>query len=225
MSAFLAVNYGDRIELLTDGAIYEPDGTLTAVQRKVWTSNRLPIAITGRGASKSIELVAFAFLLGVGNETVDETLEGIGDRLLKMAARAAVQETTPAFEIVIAAISETRGPLLLYCGTGDIYGAGYVPFSLVDAGKTIGGGPNIDAAGIDASKGLRDCGVDIFERMRRIPGPNPAQPDLPAIYGIGGHVDHTVVAAAGVTVDRLHEWPDVIGQKIEPFAEAVRAAA
>lgn len=216
MSAFYAVNYGDRIELLTDGAVYEADGTLTAIKRKVYASDRLPIAITGRGAANAIELVAFAFLLGVGNETVDQTLDAIGDKLVKLAAKAAMQETPPAFEIIIAAISESRGPVLLYCATGDFYGAGYVPFSLIEAGNEIGGGPNVDPTGIVTTNGLRDCGVEIFERMRRVPGPNPIKADLPAIHGIGGHVDHTVVRADGVTVERLHTWPDVVGRKIEP---------
>lgn len=54
--------------------------------------------------------------------------------------------------------------------------------------------------------------------MRRQKGPNPAKPDLPEIYGIGGHCDLTTVTADGVAIERLRSWPDEIGQKIEPMA-------
>ena len=45
-----------------------------------------------------------------------------------------------------------------------------------------------------------------------------AHPDKPKLFGIGGHVDHTVVTMNGATTMRLHTWPDKVGEKIQPLA-------
>lgn len=224
MSAFYTLNYGDRIELLTDGAVYEDDGTLTAVRRKVWHSERIPMAVTGRGNASAVQLLAMAVLLPDAYGSTDRVLEAVPGLLDKMAAKQHGGAKPGYFEIVIAAISETRGPVIFYASSADCYGAGYVPFTLVEAGSEFGGGVPIDPAGIDVSDGLRTCGAEIFERMRRVRGPNPTAPELPPLYGIGGHVDLTVVRPGGVTVERLRTWPDVIGEPIDPFRELAEAA-
>lgn len=220
MSGFYALAHADKIELLTDGAVYEPDGTLTAIRRKVWTSERHPIAITGRG-SGAVE--AFATVLNFHAAMVDTVDAAIPDwqRLLD---RQRARREWPPFEIVIAAISETRGPVILYAASTDAYGVGVDLWKLVDAGNELGGGPSVDTTGLDTSDGLRSCGAELFERMRRTAGPNPVAPELPAVYGIGGHVDLTVVRPEGVTVERIHEWPDVVGRKIDPFRDLAEAA-
>lgn len=225
MSAFYAVVRDDKIEMLTDGAVYEDDGTLTAIKRKVWYSDKIPMAITGRGASKAVELMAFAFLLTDVVGSVDNTIDGITKALEKLAEKAAATDVQPAvIEMLVAAISETRGPMLLYASNANAYGFDWLePYKLYDVGAEWGGGAIPDVSGLDGSDGLRNCGAELFSRMRRIPGPNPAKPDLPEVYGIGGHVDLTTITANGVTVERLVEWPDVIGRKIEP--ELVACAA
>lgn len=117
-------------------------------------------------------------------------------------------------EMVVCGSSETAGPRILYFATCDAYG-GVEPWTLLDAVHELGGGPSPDIDGLDGSNGLRECGAELMERMRRIPGPNPTRPDLPPLCGIGGHVDYTVVSADGCETDRIHVWPDVVGQKIE----------
>lgn len=57
MSAYLAVNYGDRIELLTDGAVYTEDGTLVMIREKVVRIASVPAAITARGAMGALNAV------------------------------------------------------------------------------------------------------------------------------------------------------------------------
>ncbi|WP_139788976.1 hypothetical protein [Manganibacter manganicus] len=219
--------HDDKIELLTDGAVYEDDGTLTAIRRKVWYSDKIPMAITGRGAAKAVELVAYAFLLTDMIGSVDNTIDGITKALDKLADKAAATESEPAMiEMLVATISETRGPMLLYASNANAYGLDWLePFKLYDVGREWGGGAPIDPAGLDLSAGLRSCGVELFERMRRVSDINPARPDLPAIHGIGGHVDLTTVTASGITVERLRTWPDIIGEKIDPFRGDLAEAA
>lgn len=227
MSAFYALAHDDRIEMLTDGAVYEDDGTLTAIRRKVWYSDKLPMAITGRGASKAVELMAMAVLLPDVYGSVDKVIDGIPALLDKMAEKTAgAASGARMIEMVIAAISETRGPVLLYAANTNAYGLDWLePFKLYDVGHEWGGGTPADISGIDISDGLRGCGAELFERMRRIPGPSAERPDLPDVYGIGGHVDLTTVRASGVTVERLRTWPDEIGERIDPFRGELAEAA
>ncbi|MGB3500998.1 MAG: hypothetical protein WBA44_05185 [Mesorhizobium sp.] len=220
MSAYYALAHADRIELLTDGAVYHEDGTLTDIRQKVWTSSRLPFAVTGRGTMSVVSLLAIAAVACTILGTVDEAIERFQAALNQMAERIDSAE----FELAICAISETSGPVILYASGLDAYGTGIETFRLHDAGKELGGGPAVDPAGLDLSDGLRGCGVELFERMRAIQDCNPARPDLPDHHGIGGHVDLTIVSAAGCTTERLHEWTDVIGLKITPIAELLKVA-
>lgn len=76
----------------------------------------------------------------------------------------------------------------------------------------------------------RDAGLSVFgyvvmDTMRRVSGVNPVKPDLQAIYGIGGHIDLAVVNCAGTKVETVHVWPDVVGEKIDPFSNIVAEAA
>lgn len=213
MSAFYAVAYEDHIELLTDGAVYADDGTLLDIRRKVWTSDRLPMAITGRGDSGLVEAMANVMLLVSCIGTFDEAVERIDGMLQRRAEKGAHAD----FEMVICGISEERGPVIYYFATVNVHGSeGLEPWRIHDAGCELGGGNPVDANDIDAGDGLLNIGVELFDRMRAVPGPNPAQPDLPHLYGIGGHIDWTVVAANGAETMRIHEWPDVIGEPIDP---------
>lgn len=215
MSAFYALALEDRVELLTDGAIYADDGTLLDIRRKVWTSDRLPLAITGRGHSGMVEAMATDMLFAASIGSFDEAVERIDGVLRRRAEKGAPAD----FEVVLVGISESRGPVIYYAASCDAHGADLEPCRLHDVGGEIGGGNVVDASDLDASDGLLNIGVELFERMRAVPGPNPTRPDLPDLYGIGGHIDWTVVAANGAETVRIWEWPDVIGEPIDPKRE------
>lgn len=222
MSAFYCVNYGDRIEILTDGAFYKPDGTLITTLEKVWRSPSLPVAIVGRG---SCELQAYAET--VLNDLDNASVDAVFERAAAIALRLNEIERIDHFEAVIAGFSETHGPLFVYFNTHKAYPQ-FEPFKPYVVGPVFGGG-SVPAAediiGLDIADGLAVCGVPLFEAMRKVPGANPTRPDLPDVYGIGGHVDLTVIAASGASTKRLHTWPeDIVGQKIAP-ANALREAA
>lgn len=222
MSAFFAMAYPDRIELLTDGAVYEDDGTLVDIRRKVQVSDRLPVAVTGRGPMGIVRGVGLAMML-IANaaDSVDEAIQRIDELMQRRAEKG-----TPAdFEMAVVGISEANGPVILYVSSIDVYGQGIQPWKLHMAGVELGGGPRVDVSDLDPSESLRVCGAELFERMRRVAGPNPVKPDLAHIFGIGGHIDLTTVRADGCTVERLHTWPvDVVGQKIRPDGEIACAA-
>ncbi|TGP50314.1 hypothetical protein EN873_24385 [bacterium M00.F.Ca.ET.230.01.1.1] len=213
MSAFYAMAYADRVELLTDAAIYLPNGLAVDFREKVWRSPSLPLAITGRG---SLAFEAFA-------ETILDTPADTVDLLVASAQawldRFKAVYPADACELLLAGISESRGPRLWFFTTASIY-LEFEPFVLYDVGSEFGGGnaltPEESASLPSAERGLAELAVPLFEAMRRKPGLNPTVPHMPGVYGIGGHLDHTVVTTSGCTSTRLHTWPDVVGTKIDP---------
>ena len=62
---------------------------------------------------------------------------------------------------------------------------------------------------------LRANGVRIMEALRHLPGKVFGKEDLPAVYGVGGHVQYVRLDPDGGCENiMLHEWPDEIGKKI-----------
>lgn len=225
MSAFYYEIFPDRIELLTDAAFYSDDGTLSAIGRKVWASEHLPLAVTGRGDREAIASVAAALMAAAAVMT---TVNEVVNCLEKMLADRKGGTPAEHIEILVAAISETDGPASFYANT---HGRdGFEAWQLYRMPEAFGAGPQPTDTEIEAilqaddGKGLDQVGVPLMEVMRRKAGRNPVKPDLPEIYGIGGFVDLTVISALGCTTETIHAWPDEIGKKIDPFAADVAAA-
>lgn len=220
MSAYFSLVYGDRIELLTDGAIYNDKGVLLGVAEKVYRSSRWPLAMTSRGVCFWNAFGQYLDIVGGAVSSVDELICRLQCYLDHRREKGSPQ----AFEILIAAFVES-GPVNLYFSSDPLI-EGVDPWIIHQVGPEFGGGPvftvdDLKAEGISIaslSSGLEESGADLMELMRKRKGGNPSNPFLPDVYGIGGHVDLTVVRPDGVTSKRLRTWPDVIGQPIDPFA-------
>lgn len=219
MSAFYAVAYGDRIELLTDGAIYADDGTIIETREKVWRSDRLPMALACRGNSLAVAAVEMILTASTVGRTVDEALEKFADHLEN---RPRLRDV--AIDGIIASVSDSGEPQLNWFTT---YGGfdGFEPFVLYDVGGEWAGGPTPSAETLAkwgfperaAIESLAECGADLFGAFRATKMAHLAHPDRPLLYAVGGHVDLTVVDATGARTSRLRTWPqDVPGRKIEP---------
>jgi hypothetical protein len=222
MTAFVLKPYHDRVEILTDGAYYSPDGMLLSTAYKVHLAHDAPLAIVGSGSVVEIKQAADVILaLADATGSVDETLKSLSNALAPVAASPS-RDT--GFRIGIAAISETAGPICLQFSSFD---EGDVPaFQLVYAPSGFGQGSMPDAdtmvanlAHLQGTKdGLAADGPWLFEQMRHKKNVNPAFPDREPIYSVGGHVDLTIVRKDEYEHQRLLTWPDVVGQKIEPSA-------
>ncbi|QBK30772.1 hypothetical protein [Roseitalea porphyridii] len=222
MSAYYLIVREDRVEMLTDGAVYREDGTLIDIQCKSLPVGDLPLAITGRGEMAALEAMEAALRVVGASGSVDRVIAYLQAMLGDERRRE--QLGRYEHELILAGVSDAGTPFAMMYTTHAAY-ADMHPFTLYDIGPEYGGGPAIDpaklpftpddfvAAGNDA---MRRFGADIVEAMRRQKAPNPAKPDLPEIYGIGGHCDLTTVTADGVEIERLRTWPDQIGEKIEP---------
>lgn len=226
MSAFFSVCYDDRIELLTDGAQYQDDGTLIAVCEKVYRSSRLPLAVTARGTLDFDVLRSFFDTLSSLSATVGDFI----DQLQAQLDRRRDLGSPDAFEVLIVAFVDDK-PINLYFSTHPIIDS-VDPWAVYAMGPEFGGGPSFtldelrgEGVSVESlSAGLEECGADLMELMRKRKAGNPSNSLLPDVYGIGGHVDLTVVRPEGVTTKRLRTWPDVIGEKIDPFKEDAAAA-
>lgn len=220
MTAFFARAYEDRVELLTDGATVRPDGTIAALSEKPWLCPNLPIAFAGRGNVGALMLVGPATLglLAASNSTVDGTMEAFRAELAAGLPRLRGSQ----MDGIVCAISESAGPALYYFTTSSELEV--APFELHEVGPMYGAGsdaPSEDFAAIGLpgrfeSETLAEIGADLFTVFRRykMDHPNAGGHD---VFGIGGHVDLTVVDANGARTERLHTWPeDRIGAVIAP---------
>lgn len=223
MSAFYYEIFPDRIELLTDAAFYSDDGTLMAIGRKVWTSEYLPLAVTGRGDREAVASVAAAVMAAA---SVMSTVNDVINVFEAMLAERKGSSPAEHVEILIAGISETDGPAAFFVNT---HGQdGFDAWQLYRTPDAFGAGGELNEAEAGAiaavGGGLDQIGVALMEALRRKRGRNRSKPDAPEIYGIGGHVDFTLVSALGCTTETIHTWPDEVGKKIDPFAADVAAA-
>lgn len=227
MSAFIAQKFSDRVELATDGAIYDQTGVLVRTGQKVWASAFVPLAVTGRGNFEVVADIASAIVIAADSlQSFDQTITWLIDRLSTFADRSGSDDGN---QFLIGGISERDGPVILLFSTkgGDILPGGCEvrPFVLFDVGDNIFAGPVPDVDEALLSGLAFPVGAALaLDSMRKQKGGNPHRTDIQDHYGIGGHIDYTVITVAGVEVQRIHEWPDVIGQPIDPFRATAAAA-
>lgn len=222
MSAFYAVAYSDRIEILTDGISYKEDGTIAAIRNKIWTSDKLPLAFAGRGPSASIDIIGLA--LGTISRVVqsfDETIILFKERIENLAATA---DTSVHIDGVVTGISETLGPVIYYFHTYPHPMDGCEPWTFYDVGTEMLGAPRptpqeSKASGIPmywACDGLKEFGGEYFDLLRTQSAWKSDEAYEDQYWAVGGHVDHTIVRAEGISTERILEWPDKVGEKVDP---------
>lgn len=209
MTAFIVLKYADRVEMLADGAVYSEDGTLTDIRRKIVAGRSL--AVMTRGNADAGLLFGQAVAIHSEVSGFDETMEWLAGKLAERSGT----EPEFGFELITAGISETRGPVIHYATT-NAYMDGVPAWTLIDAGSDLGGGGNVELEPKDFADSLVPAGIAAMDAMRQLPGTNPVKPDLPAVFGIGGQIDHAVVREGIVSVQTVHVWPDEIGRKINP---------
>lgn len=222
MTAFLALPYADRIELLADGATCLPNGMLIAATDKIVASEYVPLAMVGRGNHGDLRTMTDAILKLTACGSVDDTIEQLVGALEDVRSEPG-EPPDQHSEIVVAAVSETRGPCQFMLNSFE--GRDRPAWTLIDrSGEMIGGGnlpskADIAAAGLDAetfADGAAVGGLALMEIMRRLPGKDETRDGATDGYWIGCHVDHAVVSADGVTVTRIQTWPDELFKLIDP---------
>jgi hypothetical protein len=227
MSAFISFPYPDRIELLVDGATCTPNAILIAATDKLVVSPYVPLAITGRGRHGDVRSMAGSIVKLSACGSVDETFDAIIASLeeVRHEIPSGIASVGEHFEIVVAAYSEVTGPRHVVLKS---FGTDHQPaWTLIDyTAQVLGGGPDFDVADLlatglsqsDFVDGAAVGGLRTMEFMRSKPGRNEQREDSVYGYWVGGHVDHAVICADGVSVTRLKTWPDMPGHLINPQA-------
>jgi hypothetical protein len=226
MSAFISHAYADRISILTDGAFFQPDGTIVHLAKKVEILPNHNIAITGRGSSlEFVASVISQFIHLSGNEASKFSTDDMLD-VIRAGFIALSDQGECVAEFLIAAWSETEGPqhflALCHKSAPDV-----TPFELWSPGPgtQLSAGPVVKPSDVGATDEdlyspdyPERFGAKLIGAMRSQPAFTPGG-DKP-IYAVGGRADLTVVSATGVTTKLLATWDETIGAKIDPATEA-----
>ena len=219
MSAVLAVQHADRVQILSD-AFAGRAGTITAIRSKIRTSVRSRIAFAFRGDAVTGAWLCRSFAFhGWLHGSFDRTFAHVEEYLAK--ERSSGQRLRFA-EIFVAGISETRGPItrVFYTtGHGGIEAFKfYMPPKAPDGTVYFWSGPRINNIMFRLSGGLEATGAAIMDQARATAAVDLVQGGEPFL-AVGGFAELVTVTAAGVTRQKVREWPeDKVGHKINPTA-------
>lgn len=226
MSAFISVRFPDSIQLLADGAAYNPEGVITSFEDKIRVSRRAPVAVAVRGAS-GLALGHGQLICDLADqEGVEELLRVLRSYDTSLNARRYFKaDETAGFDFAIALWHPAEGPKHYRLHSYPTL-PGFAPFVLHELGDftacgTVFHPDELFRAGIlpvygDPTDWARTKGGDIMDMMRQSKGePLPGAIEKPQ-YIIGGHVDLATVTATGVKLQRIRRYTDKIGKKIDP---------
>lgn len=223
MTAFILSPYADRVEILSDGATYSPDGVFLGSHCKVMTSDVVPLAIVGSGTiSETSSLAAMILMAAESTNSVDDALAILAGSLDAVRDEAMGDV---GMRMAIGAISETRGPVCYVFSTFTDTASNVPAFTLQEMRRCFAQGAaptgeDLVAYGpLSIRDGLKKDAVFMLDSMRRQRMTNPAAPDREPFYSVGGHIDMTVIRADGYEQRVLHTWPDVVGEKIDPLRD------
>ncbi len=226
MSMFLGFPYADRIEVMTDGACYLPNGYLVFTECKIKCSPDVPAAITGRGNRHVVDKMtegAFSYFRDYGLAGGLEAMEREFDQW-----RERGYEGLP-FQLYMAVYDPVYGPRqftvsshadAMYKGTeamrlNSIYGVAYAAPPLdQDEVKSF---LNEDRL----AKGCADFGPELCQYLRGRTDYVVDDPEKRPIHMVGGHIDLTTVTKTGASTRRLLTWPDLPLELIDPTLKPV----
>jgi len=233
MTLAYSVVHQDCVQILSDAAIYLPDGTLVDFKQKVFTSPSVPLAVISIGSSEMGDIISEAIIEVSAIGSFDVAILIIEEIIHRLEGHVPDGHD---FSLILSGISESRGPCHFFATTkvNDKTPA-YSLFQLStpEFGNMVGtSAEELAAIGFTPAVAqalgpdfLRQYGVALAEVMRRKKTTNWMAPDRPALHIIGGFLQLTTITAEGCATETLTTWPeDQIGQKINPFGQVVEAA-
>lgn len=215
MSIAVAVKFPDRVEIVTDTALTDPDTLVFRDERCKLRPLASQVALLVRGYTDVADRLEESLRNHFAQfATVDEAISTLRANLEESNNRPATNERT-MFEANIFAVSETNGPQILWFQNGSsipdrsiwtlydaegLYGAEFLPTWMADALRATGS--------------LQATAVYLMNRSRsrsQDEAGNHAQ-------GIGGAIDHTIIDISGVRTTHIYRWVcDVEGQLLTPW--------
>jgi hypothetical protein len=227
MSALVMVCKSDRVELLSDAALYDPtSGIVGAIHSKLAPLPELNCVMTGRGAIPVMWITAY--VAGLSSTSFDDVVANF-DAIRTDAATynngsVPIEEWTNT-DIGLVGWSESRnrpeGYVALARGLPQI---GLCAGSLhpCDVGVFASGSAEVADAFVASVRENPDAfdaetdGVAVMELIRREVRPLTDESDSLVGHCVGGFVEQATVTRGGVSVRTIHEWRDEIGRPIMP---------
>lgn len=226
MSMFIGFPYEDRIELLTDGAVYLPNGYLVFTQRKVTCSPDVPAAITGRGDKYTTDKMTAACLSYIKDYGFHEGMIAIEREFDQW--RAAGYDGLP-FQLYIAGYDEKRGPVQFTVSSHpNVMHEGAEAMRINTLFGIAYGAPPVDQEEVATflteeriAKGCAEFGPELCQYLRGRTDHVIDDPEKRQIHIVGGHIDLTTVNKDGASTRRLMTWPDLPLEFIDPTLQPV----
>ena len=225
MTAINVIRQSAVVNIVTDGAMYRPDGTLESRTQKIFPLAHLNAIIAGRGnplfASSvgllaSIEASSFDHLKMLAISLANRTFSDIEKFLIASSAGS-------QFDLVIAGWSKVTGPDSYFICNHEHHGPAVKPWQIVELGP-ISLLPRSE--GIDAELGkifpegvhpddfdpVAD-GLRILEIQRAQPIEHHAD-GFGTQPGVGAFAQLTTITPDVITTRILHRWPDALGRPL-----------
>lgn len=215
MSAVNVLVQSNAVHLLTDAAIYQPDGMLSGLTQKVRSMPHLNCAAAMRGGYLGLapimeEISAAGTSFDSLKANMPALLRGCAAQYLHLLDRCAAG---PEFEVVIAGISETDGPSAYVVPSHDRYGE---PWTVTDLAGLVALPCDehllaevqriADGRSADDLDPIKD-GLAIFDAQRAHPHLSNGD-----VCFVGGYAQLTTVTADGIASRIIRRWPDPVGK-------------
>lgn len=230
MSAYMSFSLPEVGALFTDGAGYDRDGVVRSLTCKTTIAETAPFAITSVGNQYLGDMIKAHLTKYVDAHGVDALM----DIYLPMFLQTFRDEHMSLLEDIHSA---TDVHFLAWSPTRQGFHRSFQTFE--EAHR-----PDLPCLvlldpGTGAGRGMHDKGMQEFATIQRPPMPGEEMLDYMKSFGvafmdiarkgknaslqtvgdrhlIGGHVDMTIVDAAGARTERVKVYPDRIGRHIDP---------
>lgn len=203
MTAAIGVKIGNRIEVVTDTAVTE-NGLFCDLMCKIEPLAHHPAAVVIRGkVDYADKLRAVLDNIFVNAGTVDDAIGAIRAAVAAQSKPAASMRSTA--EVTLFAISETKGPQILWFQTGTS-AAGRSPWTMYEVDHGITTAESIPAWAIEAYRASGTLADKATYLLNGVRAGAKAWDGNPALQGVGGGIDHTVIDASGVRTTHIYDW-------------------
>lgn len=225
MSTINTIITPSKVYMMTDAATYDArTGILKSIAPKAFRIGNINAAFSSRGTD-------------VLNILLEKYFDALPAKSYDDLRRNYINKAADEIDAIVNAYMGGRGYEVVIAGWSDERDAGEVL-----AWQTTGKWDHLPVGKIGVYfDGILTCGTEPekFEGIEKAEDFCPVKHGIPAIeharrmsddlslgelpepvigHGIGGYIQLTTVTRRGVTREKIHEWPDVVGERIDPFA-------
>jgi hypothetical protein len=201
----------DAVHVLTDGAACDPNGDLVKAVSKVFPLAHTNAVLATRGVNGLLPLLGFAVDGAPSFDATADILPAKTREILASVSHAQGGTDLGTLDVVLAGISETRGPACLAVFNHSNYG---VPASELQELDGFVSPSNPELFATFEANGLDIHGRD-FNPEFDGPWIMSKQRDIPGSM-VGCFCQLTTVTADEITTRIVRRWPDRVGLLIDP---------